>query len=58
MKIAITYIITVILFGVSWFANAYKLIQCDFKTPYRGECIHGVGLILLLSPITVWNNEK
>lgn len=27
-----------------YFMNIYKLIQCDFKAPYKAEAIRGVGV--------------
>lgn len=38
----------IILFWVAmisgYFINIYKLIQCDFKAPYKAEVIRGVGV--------------
>jgi hypothetical protein len=44
--------------GGTWLVNAYKLTRCDFQAPYKGEIIHGIGLIPPLSIITVWNDDK
>ena len=41
-----------------WIANAIKLTRCDFQAPYKGEAIHAIGLIPVLSLATVWNDEK
>jgi hypothetical protein len=40
---------------VAWCFNVAKLIDCDFKTPYRCEVMHSIGTALPpLSVITVW----
>lgn len=41
-----------------WIANFVKLTRCDFEAPYKGEAIHAVGLIPVLSLATVWNDDK
>ena len=41
--------------GVTAFvANAIKLSDCDFASPYRCEAIHGIGLIPPAAIVTVW----
>ena len=42
----------------SWGCNAYKLTKCDFEKPFKGEVIHAIGLIPILSIFTVWSEEK
>lgn len=42
------------LFIVSWGINFMKLTNCDFKSDYKCEAIHGVGLIPAFSLVTVW----
>lgn len=42
----------------AWGCNAYKLTNCDFEKPYKGEVIHAIGLIPILSIFTVWSEEK
>lgn len=44
--------------ATSWCVNLYKLTQCDFQAPWKGEIIHAVGLIPIAAPVTVWNNGK
>ena len=39
---------------IAWPVNFYKLTECDFQPDYRCEAIHGIGLVPLLSPVTVW----
>ena len=49
----------VVFMAGSWFINIYKLTQCDFQSPYKGEILHAVGIIVApVSVITVWNTEK
>lgn len=40
--------------AVSWVVNLVKLTDCDFAAPYRCEAIHGIGLIPVAAPFTVW----
>ena len=39
---------------VSWTVNFYKFTQCDFKSDYKCEVMHGIGLFPSVSFITVW----
>lgn len=41
-----------------WIGNIYKLSQCDFESPWKGEIIHAVGIIPYASVVTVWNSDK
>jgi hypothetical protein len=41
-------------FVVCWFVNLYKLLMCDFASPWRDEIIHLIGLIPVASVITCW----
>lgn len=41
-----------------WGTNLYKLTQCDFEAPYKGEIIHAVGIIPPASLVTVWFDDK
>ena len=57
----ITVLIGILVFLavlICWVSNAYKLTKCDFKAPFKGEIVHALGIIPILSPITVWNNDK
>ncbi len=54
-------IITLVFFfaiAFSWIGNLYKLTQCDFESPWKGEAIHAVGLFGPASLITVWFSDK
>lgn len=46
--------------AVAWIGNGYKLIKCDWDNSgsWKGEIVHGIGLVPYLSLITVWNNDK
>ena len=41
-----------------WIGNFYKFVNCDFQAPYKGEIIHAVGLVPILSIATVWIDDK
>lgn len=53
----VTTIIVCFILGC-WFGNFYKFVNCDFTAPYKGEIIHAVGLVPLLSIVTVWMDDK
>jgi hypothetical protein len=38
----------------SWVVNLNQLLACDFKSDYRCEAVHAVGLIPIASVVTVW----
>ena len=39
----------------SWLINVAKFVDCDFKSGYKCEVVHGVGIVLApASIITVW----
>jgi len=42
----------------AWCVNFFKLTQCDFQAPYKGEVIHAVGIIPPFALVTVWFSEK
>lgn len=45
------------IFLGSWIWNAVKLTSCDFKSDFRCEVIHGIGLVVpVAATITVWFN--
>lgn len=48
------YVISVV---GAWPLNFYSLTQCDFRPDYKCEAIHGIGLVPILSPITVWYGD-
>lgn len=44
--------------GIAWGVNFYKLTKCDFAAPYKGEVIHGIGLVPAFSIFTAWFDDK
>ena len=45
--------------AIGYFSNIYKLIQCDFKTPYKAEVIRVVGLVPVVGVFTGYmSNEQ
>lgn len=38
--------IIVVIIGIGWIANIYKLTKCDFKEPYKSEVLRGVGIVV------------
>lgn len=44
------YLTIIILFGVGWVKNIFKLSDCDFEAPYKAEIIRGVG-VLPIAPL-------
>jgi len=38
--------------------NLYKFAQCDFEASWKGEIIHGIGILPPASLVTVWFNDK
>lgn len=57
-SIIILQIIIILPIAACWITNLYKLTQCDFASPYKGEVIHAVGLIPPASLLTVWFDDK
>lgn len=46
--------------AVCWVVNVVQLVNCDWDNDgnWKGEIIHGVGLIPYASLVTVWFSEK
>ncbi len=53
-----TQLTLAVVLGTCWCVNLYKLTQCDFEAPYKGEVIHAVGLIGPAAVVTVWFDDK
>ena len=51
-------IILALTIGTAWCVNLYKLINCDFEAPYKGEIVHAIGLIPPAALVTVWFDEN
>jgi len=49
-------IIIVLVIGVGWVKNIVKLSECDFKSPYKAEVVHVVGLLPPVGAVTGWLN--
>ena len=47
-----------LVIGISWCVNLYKFTQCDFEPSWKGEIIHGIGLIPVVSVVTAWSDAK
>lgn len=47
-------LILVIALIILWSLNFYKLINCDFQSPYKCEIIHGIGIAPPISLLTGW----
>lgn len=56
--VALVVIALWLCFITAWFVNGYKLIQCDFEAPYKGEIVHAIGLVPPLAVFTVWSDDK
>lgn len=54
----IAQLVIVLTLGTAWCVNLYKLTQCDFASPYKGEVIHAVGLFPPAAIVTVWFSDK
>lgn len=54
MKTAIFVILVMVLLIGSWIGNFVKLLNCDFEADYKCEIIHSIGIIPILSVLTVW----
>lgn len=51
---ACVWLFVLIVGAGTWLSNAWQLVQCDFKAPYKCEIVHGVGLIPPVHFITAW----
>ena len=48
-------IVTIVIITAPWILNAVKFVGCDFKSDYRCEAIHGIGLFIPPAAfVTVW----
>jgi len=43
---------------VAWPLNAYRFIKCDFSSEgsWKGEVVHGIGLVLPTYLATAWSS--
>ncbi len=61
MKFFSAFIIAIWLFaGFCEIGNIVKLVQCDWSDTgsWKGEIIHGIGLVPGVSIVTFWFDDK
>lgn len=58
--VLVLFYIVIALFSVyCYVGNIIAFAHCDFKAPYKGEIIHGLGIVVPpASYVTVWFNDK
>ena len=49
-------LIVAMLCITGWVKNIVKLAHCDFKSPYKAELVHAVGILPPVGIITGWVN--
>jgi len=55
VELMIVVVVVIFLGVVPWVWNGVKFLSCDFKSDYRCEVIHGVGVFIPpASMTTVW----
>lgn len=48
-------VLLIVVFVVfCWAMNFVKFTENDFEPPYKGEIIHGIGIIPIISCFTCW----
>mgnify|MGYP006280065171 CR=1 FL=1 len=47
-------VLIVILSAGGYFANIYRLTQCDFNAPYKCEILRGIGVVTGLGGFFGW----
>ena len=53
-----TVTLIAIIFTIPWLINIYKLVGCDFKSDYKCEAVHALGVFVgPASLITVWFDD-
>jgi hypothetical protein len=58
-KLLIVQLIIVAIFGTAWLVNFYKFTQCDFAPSWKGEIVHGVGVVVIpAAVVTMWFDNK
>jgi len=53
-KAGLFSVILIVVVACSWVGNLIKLTDCDFEAPYKCEAVHAIGLIPIVSLVTVW----
>jgi hypothetical protein len=42
---------------LAWPLNAFRFARCDFEPSYKGEVVHGIGIIIPpVALISAWSN--
>lgn len=44
--VEILFVLVIILGSVGYVKNIIKLVNCDFKYPYKAEAVYGVGTFI------------
>ena len=57
-KILLLPLVLALVALVCWVTNFNKLIDCDFKAPYKCEAIHGIGILPPAALVTAWFDVK
>ncbi len=48
-----------LILAIAWCGNLYRFTKCDFEPSWKGEIIHGLGIVLPpASLVTVWFSDK
>ena len=50
----VMYFMVLIVMGVGWSLNLYKLVHCDFEAPYKTEIIRTVSILPVIGMFTGW----
>jgi len=53
--VGIVWLVFILVCGVGWVMNIYKLTQCDFDAPYKTEIIRVVSTVVpIVGGFTGW----
>jgi len=52
------YILIIIIFITAYIMNLYKLLQLDFKAPFKAEAIRVIGIFTPISIVTGFMDIK
>lgn len=39
---------------IAWSVNIIMFTECDFRPDYKCEVLHGLGIIPMFAPLTIW----
>lgn len=56
-SIEIIVIIVICHVPIVWVWNMAKLFSCDFEPNYKCEIVHGIGILPLVSLVTVFADD-